>query len=453
VTAFVTVCDLCGERAPRHDPGCRLLVQAPLLVPESAAFAGLAGDVVRALEPHTEADPAAILANVLTEYGAMVGDLAETRAGSASHPPAIYVALIGRTSRSRKGTSERETSALMRRVEEGWEDRHRIGGFGSGEAFIQHAAENPGGAIYMVESEFARVLAVAGREGSSASSVLRAAWDFQRLEHRIRKQVYEAPPAPVSMLAHITADELRDGRHGLRIVDIMNGFGNRVAWVHVDRRQIIPDLEPMPDATRNGLVAALRAALGDARHAGIVRRSPKATELWRDLYARMAADNPDSPIVGALTARAEAQVLRFSLIDGARTIEREHLESAWELWRYCRWSAQHIWVGTGTGDPDVDRVAAVLQAGEELTSTALDRMFYGHRDVAEIRRKAVALGIATEVTRATGGRNAIVLTAAGKAEKAEKAPWWVDPAFYRPTSSSFSASSATDARARKGGAA
>jgi hypothetical protein len=176
-----------------------------------------------------------------------------------------------------------------------------------------------------------------------------------------------------------------------------------VAWVHVDRRQIIPDLEPMPDATRNGLVAALRAALGDARHAGIVRRSPKATELWRDLYARMAADNPDSPIVGALTARAEAQVLRFSLlyalIDGARTIEREHLESAWELWRYCRWSAQHIWVGTGTGDPDVDRVAAVLQAGEELTSTALDRMFYGHRDVAEIRRKAVALGIATEVTR------------------------------------------------------
>lgn len=408
---------------------------APSLDPRLAALDGLAGDVVRTLEPHTEADPAAILVNFLALFGAMVGPMAEARAGSAQHPPAIYAAFVGRTSRSRKGTSERETSALMECVEEAWERRHRVGGFGSGEAFIEHAAENPGDAIYMVEHEFARVLAVASREGSSASSVLRAAWDFVRLEHRIRKQTYEAPAAPVVLIAHITADELRDRRHGLRLVEVMNGFGNRVLWVFCDRRRIIPNLEPLPAHLRNILVARIRSALQRARTAGVVRRSPEADALWADLYGRMADDDPGS-IVGALTARAEAQVLRLSLIyaliDGSSVIERSHLESAWEVWRYSRWSAQHIWVGRGTGDPDVDRVLAILEAGEELTSTALDRMFYGHGDIPAIREKIIAAGIAQEVTRPAAGRSATVLRLAEKAEKAEKArSWWVLPDFFR----------------------
>lgn len=461
MVAYITICDACGERAPLHADDCSLVDEAPYLVPTSAAFDGLAGEVVRALAPHTEADPAAVLLNVLAEFGAMVGGAAETQAGSAKHPPAISVALVGRTARSRKGTSERETSALMTHVEDGWEARHRMSGFGSGEAFIEHAAANPGESIYMVESEFARVLAVASREGSSASSVLRAAWDFGRLEHRIRKQTYEAPPAPVTLVAHITADELRDGRHGLRMNDVMNGFGNRVLWGYVDRRSIIPNLEPVPDHVRNTLVAHLRAALVRARGAGLVRRSPEASDLWSHLYRRMAEDDPTG-IVGALTARAEAQVLRLSLvyalIDGCSTIERRHLESAWELWRYCRWSAQHIWVGTGTGDPDVDRVAAILRSGEELTSTHLDRMFYGHKNVSAIRERVVALGIAQEISRTTGGRDAKVLTLAEKAEKAEKgSAWWLLPEFYRDrgegvsagqgTSSASSASSAAETRA------
>src|SRR5262249_48813656 len=37
------------------------------------AFHGLAGEIVRVIAPHTEADPAALLINVLTAFGNVVG--------------------------------------------------------------------------------------------------------------------------------------------------------------------------------------------------------------------------------------------------------------------------------------------------------------------------------------------------------------------------------------------
>ena len=93
----------------------------------------------------------------------------------------------------------------------------------------------------------------------------------------------------------------------------MNGFANRVLWVFVDRRRIIPNLEPLPGEVRNALVARIRDVLITARRSGTVKRSPEADELWVDLYGRMADDDPVG-ILGALTARAEAQVLRLSLL-------------------------------------------------------------------------------------------------------------------------------------------
>lgn len=423
-----------------------VLVDRPSLPPESAAYRGTAGDVVRALEPYTEADPAGLLVNTIVTFGAMVGGEARTSVGFVRHPPAVYVTLAGRSSRSRKDTATREVEGIFRRVEEGWHDAHQVSGFGSGEAFIEHAAGSPGESILLHEPELGRLLAVASREGSSASSVLRAAWDFRRMEHRVRKQTYDAPPAPVSLVAHVTMDELKDSRSGLRPVEIMNGFGNRFLWVYVDRRRTLATPRSLPESTLTPLVRRLRELLEVARLAGEVERTGDAEQLWVDLYARMGDD--DGPgIIGAVTARAEALVLRLSLIyallDGSNKVDRSHLESAWEIWRYCRWSAQHIWVGAGTGDSDVDRIAAVLSTGEELTGRDLDRMFLGHRSTADLRDRAVRLGVAVEVKEGSGGRPRILLRAAGKADEADKGRWWLEPAFRIGGSSALSASSET----------
>jgi hypothetical protein len=151
----------------------------------------------------------------------------------------------------------------------------------------------------------------------------------------------------------------------------------------------------------------------------------------------MAEDDPPGAI-GPLTSRAEAQVLRLSLIyallASADRIEREHLESAWEVWRYCRWSAQHIFVGAGTGDRDVDRIRAVLDDGDEITGRELDRMF-PHADPRSLRERAVSLGVADIETRKTDGRPRVVLVPADGGDPTRpRAQWWRHCAYSRSSS-------------------
>lgn len=189
---------------------------------------------------------------------------------------------------------------------------------------------------------------------------------------------------------------------------------------------------PLPESVASPLVRRLRNALVSARTAGELVRSPAADERWSDLYGRLAEDDPPGSI-GALTSRAEAQLLRLSLVyallDGSARIEESHLESAWEFWRYCRWSAQHTFVGHGSGDADIDRIAMVLESGE-INGRDLAKMF-PHQDANELRERAVQLGIAELEKRASGGRPSVLLV--GKADKGDKplGQWWRRPTFVR----------------------
>ncbi len=74
------------------------------------------------------------------------------------------------------------------------------------------------------ESELARLLAAAARDGSKVSRVFRSAWGYERMERRIRGKVY-SPPAPASVVGHITIDELTSSRVSCGRSIRFNGFG------------------------------------------------------------------------------------------------------------------------------------------------------------------------------------------------------------------------------------
>jgi hypothetical protein len=66
---------------------------------------GFAGQVVRTLAPHTEADPAAILLQFLAAFGNAAGPGPHCLVGPARHRLNLFVVLVGESSKARKGTS------------------------------------------------------------------------------------------------------------------------------------------------------------------------------------------------------------------------------------------------------------------------------------------------------------------------------------------------------------
>jgi hypothetical protein len=66
-----------------------------------AATFGLAGDIVAAIDPHTESDPIAILAQLLVGFGSMIGRGAHYAVEATHHHPNEFVLLVGPSAKAR----------------------------------------------------------------------------------------------------------------------------------------------------------------------------------------------------------------------------------------------------------------------------------------------------------------------------------------------------------------
>jgi hypothetical protein len=106
----------------------------PVLKPE--AMHGLAGEIVRAIEPHTESDPVALLVQTLTFFGNAVGRGPYFMAESDWHYPNLFTVLVGQSGRSRKGTSAGRILDLMGRADPEWAPNCVHSGVSSGEGVI-----------------------------------------------------------------------------------------------------------------------------------------------------------------------------------------------------------------------------------------------------------------------------------------------------------------------------
>ena len=262
--------------------------------------------------------------------------------------------------------------------------------------------------LLILEPEFRSILVVAERDNSILSSLLRNAWDGTRLQNRTtgRGKVV-ATDAHIGVLASITQDELR-----LRLSadSRSNGFANRFLHVAVYRSASIPDPPPIPLELRASHVTALAQARAAAvGAAGAVERSPDAAARWVEAYrAELSVDRPGR--VGAMLDRAEAHVLRLSLIyalsESSSTIELRHVEAALSLWRYCEASARLIY-GRTTGVPAADRLLeALYRAGRAgLSREAIgDRVFSKHGGTDAALRPLLEQSLAVEQIVPTAGR-------------------------------------------------
>ncbi len=138
---------------------------------EEAAYHGVLGQIVRAVEPMTEADPVAILGSLLAYAGACMGHWRSLYQGS-TQTANLFITLVGDSSTGRKGTASSIARDVMKGAYPEWE-KLIVSGLGSGEGLIGHLKrqEETEHRAIVTESEFGRLLTIMNREGSGMWSV------------------------------------------------------------------------------------------------------------------------------------------------------------------------------------------------------------------------------------------------------------------------------------------
>lgn len=367
---------------------------APL---EPAAFHGLAGEFVQAVEEHTEADPAAILVSLLATVGAMAGPEVHALAGDAEHPARLYVLITGDTSKGRKGTSGAPVVSMARLVDPDFE---MASGLSSGEGLIYRVRDpiekmvqvgrgdkrhpelqvvDPGvddKRLLVRESEFATVLRVLQRDGNSLSAVMRTAWESDELGTLTKNAPLRATGAHIGVLGHVSKEELL---RYLDRTDLANGFINRFLIIAATRQRLLPSGGNVPQGVLDEFAGRVRDVVAWAQRPHRIVRDEEAERMWAGVYESLSAGRPG--LLGAATNRAEAQALRlqvvYALLDRSLVITPAHVLASLAVWRYAEASAKWIF-GDALGDTVADAILQALRLRREMTRTDISDLLGRH---------------------------------------------------------------------------
>ena len=190
----------------------------------------------------------------------------------------------------------------------------------------------------------------------------------------------------------------------------------------------------MPDELRHEFVTRFREVLEFTSKVERMRRSPEAGDLWRAEYRRLSDGRPG--LLGAATSRAEAHVLRLSMLYAlsarSKVIHREHLEAALAVWAHAEATASYVF-GDAIGDPVADTVLqAIRKTPNGLNRTEIYGLFNRHESRSAIERALTLLesqGHIDYTQEETGGRPRQVYRAtqgsaeSDRSEETETAVW------------------------------
>ena len=257
-------------------------------------------------------------------------------------------------------------------------------------------------------------LRIMARDGNTLSPVLRSARDSGNLRTLVKHDPLKATGAHISMIGHITRLELLKY---LNETESFNGFANRLLFVCVRRSKSLPEGGRISDVVIEALAVRLKATINSAERCRLFEWADAARGLWFSVYPKLSQGSLG--LFGAITSRAEAQVLRLSAIyaalDESPRVQVEHLTAALAVWDYTAASARYIF-GDLTGDAIADRISAALKvAGEDgLTRADIRDLFKRHQTEARIEQALKMLsdaGLAYHVQIPGDGRTREIWTA------------------------------------------
>jgi hypothetical protein len=356
----------------------------------------------------------------LAGFGNLIGRGPYSVVDRSRHYTNINVALVGRTSKARKGTAWANVEGLLRHADPDWCGAdHVVSGMSTGEGLIW-AVRDPivartpvreGGKrtgritgysdeitdegiadkrLLVIEPEFASVLQRAENKGNTLSMVIRDAFDKYNLRTLTKNSPARATEAMISIIAHITREELRST---LTQTQQANGFVNRFAWWCTARSKALPYGGDMGKVDIAGFGQRIAEAATFARTIGRMEHDDTAKPVWIAIYGELSEGKPG--LLGACIARAEAIVLRlamlYALLDSSPVVKRVHLEAALAVWTYAEASARYLF-GDAVGDPMCDEILNALRASPNgLGRTEVSAVFGRNRSSDAIGRALSSL--------------------------------------------------------------
>ena len=400
--------------------------------PTIALRHGILGELLERLAPATEADPVALLATFLVAFGNAAGRGPHAMvSGATRHGTNLFVGIVGRSGKGRKGSGLDLALRPLRDADAGWVEDRIVSGLSSGEGVV-HAVRDavtrsepiregkeivdyglvvvdPGvedKRLLVVESELGAALRQCRREQSILSPMLRQAWDGSKLKTLSKNSPETATDPHVSIIGHIVVEELRKL---MSDADIYGGLANRFLWILSRRSRLLPDGGELEDL--GSVTTKITDLLTRAKATGRMKRTPAAAALWAHEYARLTSV-PETGIVGAALGRGEAITLRISLImallAGRREIGEQDLRAAIDLWEYAATSARLIF-GSHADTPLETRILAVIRAQAGIGRSAIARALGGKTPARELVAALGRLrdaGTVIPTTTRTGGRPA-----------------------------------------------
>ena len=384
---------------------------------EKEAFNGILGEIVGRIEPETEASPEAILGQFVVTFGNLIGRRPHWRINATTHRANIFLCICGPTGSGRKGTAWDVTRWLLSMADPDWGSRPILSGLTSGEGLIQICKDSRH-PVLAVETEFARLLANAGRDNNTLTAVLRQAFDGPVLWVPTRKDSLYVDDAHVSIIGHITYSELKNK---LSQVYIDNGLVNRFLWMHTYRSRELPEggdfwaLKQVLAPFTESLMLSADFAKNDGGLDVPFRRDKAAKEFWAAIYHSLTESLPGN--YGMAVERRAPIIMRLAMIyaclDRDFEVRVTHLESAMAFFRYCDQTSRHIFVAPVV-DRKLTKLMELLDSAEHgLTKTELNRKLAGGRvsasDLDSLIQSAYSTGKYLYKEEATGGRKRHVL--------------------------------------------
>lgn len=381
-------------------------VRVPELAPE--AHYGPVGDIVAALEPTTEAAPAALMGYLLTSYGAMLGSNVTADVWGEPQHTCLFTVVTGASAAARKSTAARAIKPFLNMLNTDFMVERTEEGLASGEAIIdalKDDANDPHKDRRMLvnEDEFARLLEVTSRTGNTLVQVLLSGWDSATIGVRTKGSGKVRVSRPhIGVVGNVPDTDLRSALHGFS-----SGFANRFMYLLVDS----PHDLPFPRRLSPGDVKALTEPL----HAGMrwanarSRVLPLADEA-RDTYEALYLDHRRSQRVGknarvtGLRAREVTNIVRialiYAIIDQSETITSAHLEAAAAFVKYANDSVQ-IMFGSQFSERATTVLAALRAAPREtgMKRTEARALYANNWDAGqfeEVVKELTEAGVAVE---------------------------------------------------------